>query len=1007
MQKGTLNTPSMPPRNPPADSAGSLGSNLDDRDFGTCTIDIRPRMPGELFGDSSHGSVPSAASGPSPDRNLFVDLHRPKPEDCHRLAETVFAMPEVGTELLGFRLRAELGRGAFGRVYLAEQADLASRAVVLKVTPRTDHEPRTLAQLQHTNIVPVYSVHRAGPIQAVCMPYFGSTTLEHVFREFSSRDSLPLSGKELISTLAARKRTVRDEDSHGAGLRSHESDVRSQESVLAGETGGALSSASPDNGPPTPASGPPAHLEQLQRFSYVEAVLWIGSCLADGLAHAHERGIVHRDLKPANILLTDDGQPMLLDFNLAQDRKLASRSATAQVGGTLPFMAPEQIEAYRTQSLHLDCRSDLYSLGVVIYRMLTGRLPFASPTGTTQEVLEKMMQDRLGPPPRVRPHNRAISPAVESIIRHCLHGDPNRRYQNARQLKEDIDRQLEHRPLRHAPEPSLRERAVKWRRRHPYLASTTTCVMLAGLVIAGLVSLVIIRGQRVAELSARQDLSAFLDGKKSVQYLLTARTDDPTQIEHGVQRGREVLGTYGALQDSDWPNPAHMRHLAAADQERVRSSGAELLVLLARGVALQALNQQDAWVRQKLLAQALRLNEQAEACGSTGHTSRALLQQRAELASLLDRQADAKELRALAQSTPMRTSADQYLVAAELAAKGCFRDALPLLTEVTAEDPQDFWAWFLRGVCHDHLSQPTDAIACYSTCIALGPDSPWAYLNRGLTHLRQQSFKRAAADFDHVIALRPNHAEAFQNRAAARQGMKLNAEAVADLTRALELGASPTHVYFLRAAARERAGDQEGARQDRAEGLRRPPTDEMDWLTRGYARINADPQAALTDFDAALKLNARSLAALQNKAHILSKLGRNDEAARALDLAVEAHPDFVPARAGRGVILARLGKREAAHKDAVDCLARDNKPITLYQLAGIYALTSQKNPDDRAQAFRLLSVALQKGVGFDLLETDRDLDPIRPSPEFQRLVDAARAIRAPALRASTATNRKS
>ncbi len=223
--------------------------------------------------------------------------------------------------------------------------------------------------------------------------------------------------------------------------------------------------------------------------------------------------------------------------------------------------------------------------------------------------------------------------------------------------------------------------------------------------------------------------------------------------------------------------------------------------------------------------------------------------------------------------------------------------------------------------------------------------------------------------------------------------MKNYAGAVDDLNRALELGATPTHVYFLRAAVRERAGDREGAKLDRAEGLRRPPTDEMGWLTRGYARMKSDPRAAIDDFDQALKLNVRSLPALQNKAHILSKLGRNEEAARTLDRAVDLYPDFIPARAGRGVLLARLGQRAAAHKDAVDCLARDNKAMTLYQLAGIYALTSAKNAEDRQQAFRLLSVSLQRGIGFDLLETDRDLDPIRSCPEFQALVEAARAIR--------------
>jgi tetratricopeptide (TPR) repeat protein len=599
----------------------------------------------------------------------------------------------------------------------------------------------------------------------------------------------------------------------------------------------------------------------------------------------------------------------------------------------------------------------------------------------------------LRPPPAVRCWNKAVSPAAESIVRHCLQPDPDRRYQNARQLKEDLDRHLDNLPLRHAPEPSVRERAGKWRRRHPRLASTTTALVLGGLVIAGLLSVAVFRGQRLAEIEARQSLGAFLDAKKTVQYLLTARTDDPAQIEQGIQLGREVLGSYGAPDNPAWPDPATLRHLSTADQTLLRTNAAELLLLLARGVSLQALNQSEPSARQELVVEALRLNELAEASSGAGLGSRALVAQRAELAGLLGRDEEARKLQALAASTPLRTTADHYLVAAEHTAKGRYGEALPLLVEVTSQDPQDFWAWFLRGVCNDHMSQGKEALACYDTCIALAPRSSWAYLNRGLTHLRQQSYKQAAADLDQVIVLRPNLVEAYQSRALARQELKNYAGAVDDLNRALELGAAPTHVYFLRAAVRERAGDREGAKQDRAEGLRRPPTDEMGWLTRGYARMNADPRAAIDDFDQALKLNVRSLPALQNKAHILSKLGRNEEAARTLDRAVDLYPDFIPARAGRGVLLARLGQRAAAHKDAVDCLARDNKAMTLYQLAGIYALTSAKNAEDRQQAFRLLSVSLQRGIGFDLLETDRDLDPIRSCPEFQTLVEAARAIR--------------
>ena len=103
----------------------------------------------------------------------------------------------------------------------------------------------------------------------------------------------------------------------------------------------------------------------------------MASRLADGLAHAHERGILHRDLKPANILMTDEGQPMLLDFNLSEDSEVRPGAAAA-VGGTLPYMAPEHLEALRGGASP-DARSDLYSLGVILYELLTVRRPFPVP----------------------------------------------------------------------------------------------------------------------------------------------------------------------------------------------------------------------------------------------------------------------------------------------------------------------------------------------------------------------------------------------------------------------------------------------------------------------------------------------------------------------------------------------------------------------------------------------------------------------------------------------------
>ena len=111
--------------------------------------------------------------------------------------------PEVGAELFGFRLCQELGRGAFARVFLGKQADLAGRPVVLKISDVEGDEPQTLAQLQHTHIVPIYSVHedRSRRLRAVCMPYFGGATLAAVL-EALKRDAWPSrSGRGLVEAL--------------------------------------------------------------------------------------------------------------------------------------------------------------------------------------------------------------------------------------------------------------------------------------------------------------------------------------------------------------------------------------------------------------------------------------------------------------------------------------------------------------------------------------------------------------------------------------------------------------------------------------------------------------------------------------------------------------------------------------------------------------------------------------------------------------------------------------
>src|SRR5262249_59943072 len=124
-----------------------------------------------------------------------------------------------------------------------------------------------------------------------------------------------------------------------------------------------------------------------------------------------------------------EGQPMLLDFNLAADAK---QHDPARAGGTLAYMAPEQLEPFLDRKPRIDARSDVYSLGMVLYELLTGRHPFPPLAGPTREALPQMVQQRHQAPSLVRPWNAAVTPAVEAVVRRCLEADPDRRYQTAR-----------------------------------------------------------------------------------------------------------------------------------------------------------------------------------------------------------------------------------------------------------------------------------------------------------------------------------------------------------------------------------------------------------------------------------------------------------------------------------------------------------------------------------------------------------------------------------------------
>jgi eukaryotic-like serine/threonine-protein kinase len=899
------------------------------------------------------------------------------------------ALPEPGTAFLGFRLVEELGRGAFGRVYLARQGDLAGRAVALKVACDIAGESQTLAQLQHTNIVPIYSFHRVGPFQAVCMPFFGRTTLAHVVRHISDRPTLPSSGKELRSTLDLRK----DDTASASASKpsSHDGSVGSNEAPAPAAAPAAVQA-------PEYAHAPDGWA-RLEGLSYIEVVLTLGEQLADGLAHAHRRGILHRDLKPANVLLTDDGRPMLLDFNLAEDVKLRTPER-ASVGGTIPYMAPEHIEAYRTGTGRLDERCDVFSLGVILFELLTGRHPFPMHKGATREMVLQMIEDRRKPAPTLRQYNPAVSPAVESIVRKCLAPDPADRYKSAEDLREDIDRHLNHLPLKHAANPSTRELVRKWARRHPRLASSGTVAVIAAALLVAVVAGSLYAREQSRGLEARGRFAEHQAAFSSTQLFLDdwnqSRNQSLPRLGEGIDRLRGVLARYDVPDDpaaaDAWLNAPSLRYLPEADRVRVREDVGEAFYLMAQLAHQKASTTGDAREARAEVERAARWNELARRY-SGDRVPRAVREQRAAVAELQGDRAEAERLRREAEATPLESARDLFLVGDQLRRQNRHREALRHLQRATQLDPENFSAWFVRGSAHLALEQREPAVACFTACVSLKPDFAPAWMNRGLAYSGLRVYPQAIEDLDRATRLDPNLTEAYIYRADVRRAEGNLAAAEADYTRALETGSAPVRVYFLRATVRHLRGDAAGAKADREAGFRLKPADEMSWIARAENRLGDNANGALADVDEALALNPASVSGLQLKSHILAeRLKRPDDALDVLNRAVELHPDHVPIVAGRGVVLARAGKRDAAVRDAKAALRNDTSPPNLYQVGCIYALTVKTHPEDKREALRLLWGGLRAGFGLDIVRTDTDLDALRDDPDFKAIVKDAEAL---------------
>jgi serine/threonine protein kinase/predicted Zn-dependent protease len=833
----------------------------------------------------------------------------------------------------------QLGRGAFGIVFRARQSDLAAREVVLKITAARSVEPQRLAKLQHTNIVPLYSMHVHAGMLAICMPYFGRQTLAQVLRG----EPAAAEQARLTTVAAANAETVPHEQIHRGDGYQH----------------------------------PTTEAEQLVRTqpANVEWVVAIIAQLAEGLAHAHARNIIHSDLKPANVLLTDDGIPMLLDFNLATDSS-SYQKETLLVGGTVPYMAPEHIDAINSGA-PVHAASDTYSLGVIAFELLAGRRPFPDHVGDFEQTAHTLVSDRSKTVPWVSDFNSRVSAGLSSIVAHCLEPSLDRRYANAGQLAEDLRRYQHNLPLRYAPDRSLRERSVKWCRRNARgLRWSVAAVLL--ILLAALSAMYVSRQNRLADLEASTTFNDFQNEAHTAFLNLHAPGTEPALHSLGEASAKRALATFGLL-DASGAASSLLSRLTPAQQGDVKAQGGELLYALASQTA-----------RERKVNDALRYNAVALTLVPPDASAKSLLEQRK---SLLAANGDTEGAFLIAEKAEAAKpdEYDHFFRAMALLENHRYADAVTAWEKLCSQNRKDPLRWLLLGNAYVGAGRLTNGESCYTAVIALLPGAMNGYLYRGLCRADQGNFAAAEEDFTVALQINPSVPTTRINRALAYYSLGNFDAAERDVTAALEAGLKDPRAFFVRASIREAQGKYAEAKADRERGFSALPVDDKGWVARGIAALRDNPEQAAHEFEQGAQAFPNSKALLQNLVHVYGdRLGKIDEALRYAQRLVDLTPSDASALASQAVLYARKGDSASAAQSAAKAAENQPTALTSLQLACAYALLSKSQPEEQKQAIVHLKRALttdpelrQRAAG------DPDLSPLHESPEFKAILAAA------------------
>jgi serine/threonine protein kinase/Tfp pilus assembly protein PilF len=491
----------------------------------------------------------------------------------------------------------------------------------------------------------------------------------------------------------------------------------------------------------------------------VDRVLQIVCETAQAVHYAHGKGIIHRDLKPANVLLDTDGHPKVTDFGLAKNIDHKSMlTRTGAVVGTPFYMPPEQARG----DVDINQKADVYALGVILYELLTLKLPFHGET--TMEVYHKILEEEPLPP---RKHDSRVNQDVNTIVLKSMDKDQSRRYQSALELAEDIQRYLAGDPIKARPLGPI-GRALKKAKKNLPVVMVVAVTVLALMASLGLI---LWRNHQAmlaeAEINSDHEWDTFTTEVDN--YCVNARA----QISAGTSRREtDVEGALVELQQSlrildDLP-------LLAEDYVEHNSQEQNQEYLDQQQGEIDAIYR-DTYLE---MGKAHALKGTDEGCEEALSCFRRGLEYDAESDASL---------------------ALNLEIGRVLAQQGHPDQALGTFVEILERKPNHVDARLAQGQVHEQAGDPIAALECFTHVIDHESQAVEAYLLRGQTYYRLGRFEDARRDFEKVLGVKDDHFEGYVWRGRTNQALGHFGEAHEDLTEAIDLNPSLPDGYFFRA----------------------------------------------------------------------------------------------------------------------------------------------------------------------------------------------------------------